>query len=406
MKKFLCASLVATLLFCLCLPISVSASTDNEKKIEFDCEVVNAGNNTGYSEENKITSDDPHYKWSIGKFFVTGHSDYEKDANGNFVFLKNVGDKVTLWFCLTQDIDCLNNNDKLSISEDVDGYDEHFSKDNEKSNLGRGALFIRKKNSENQWEECITYTNYLEAHTSKDAYTQVELFEEGDYEVALDYEVKKTNINIFGWKPFPSFYNYRIFFRFSVRNGNCMVYPFDVSTKAELSNAAYTENGFYLDLANSQYLDIIVKREILTESADGLVEDVRFNRPAKDGETFTEDGIYTITVTNEYTNQETIKKIYVGTNSVMKAYVTTGFSIEEINQQLALGATINENGELIAATVSDVSVNSTDMDRNNQVPDYSKYLYLAGTLLLIVIALSIVVIINKNKRHKNNGGKK
>ena len=24
----------------------------------------------------------------------------------------------------------------------------------------------------------------------------------------------KTNLNIFGWKPLPSYYNYRIFFRF------------------------------------------------------------------------------------------------------------------------------------------------------------------------------------------------
>ena len=42
-----------------------------------------------------------------------------------------------------------------------------------------------------------------------------EACEEGDYEVALNYEVRKDNVDIFGWNPFPSYYNYRIFFRFS-----------------------------------------------------------------------------------------------------------------------------------------------------------------------------------------------
>ena len=38
---------------------------------------------------------------------------------------------------------------------------------------------------------------------------------------------------------------------------------------------------------------------------DGLIEDTRFNGPAKDGAKYTDDGIYTITVQNEYTNQIT-----------------------------------------------------------------------------------------------------
>ena len=109
-----------------------------------------------------------------------------------------------------------------------------------------------------------------------------------------------------------------------------MVYPFDVATGSELTNSSMTENGFRLDLAKSRYLKVNIKREVLKDSADGLVEDTRFNGPAKDGAEYTNEGIYTITVHNEYTNQFTVKKIYVGTNNILRAYMTTGLSIPEI----------------------------------------------------------------------------
>ena len=84
----------------------------------------------------------------------------------------------------------------------------------------------------------------------------------------------------------------------------------------------------------------------------------------------------------------------------MKAYVATGFSIKEINQQLALGATIDENGQLLAPTLTDTPTNSSTQDVSTQTPPYIEYLYFAGGLLLIVIPLAITVIISKNKQHK------
>lgn len=415
MKRFLRLLIIQMLILAMVLSLSfqfsVSANTETQNKFYLG-ETVNAGKDTGYSESKKLKEDDPHFGWELGEFFVSGYSDDEKDTSGNPVFLKNVGDKITLWFCLSQDINKLNGNSKLSICEDTNGYDEYFGI--EKTNFEKGTLIIRKKNSENHWGKPVIYTNYLKAKASKGAYTQVELFEEGDYEVALNYEVKETNLNIFGWKPLPSYYNYRIFFRFSVRNGNCMVYPFDVTTGAELTNSAFTENGFYLDLANSQYLDINIKKEVLNEGAEGLVEDVRFNKPAKDGEQFTEEGIYTITVTNEYTKQETVKKIYVGTNDVLKAHVATGFSIEEINHQISLGATVGENGQLIPVSNQEQpqttpSDNSDISSEEKEQSDYTLYLILAGVLLPIAVLVFTITIALKNKKKKaskeNDGGK-
>ena len=138
-----------------------------------------------------------------------------------------------------------------------------------------------------------------------------------------------------------------------------MVYPLDASTGSELTNSSMTENGFMLDLAKSRYLQINVKRGVLTDSADGLVEDTRSNAPARDGEKYTEEGIYTITATNQYTNQKTTKKIYVGRNNLMKAVMTSGLSIEEINKLISEGATIDDEGTLTLAEESEV-VDSSD----------------------------------------------
>lgn len=129
-----------------------------------------------------------------------------------------------------------------------------------------------------------------------------------------------------------------------------MVYPFDVVTGAELTNSSITENGFYLDLAKSRYLNIDIKKEVRKDGAEGLTEDVRFNKPAKDGAKYTDEGIYTITVSNQYTNQTTTKVIYVGTDDVLKAHVATGLSISDVEYQLSMGATVAADGTLIPAS--------------------------------------------------------
>ena len=264
---------------------------------------VRADHFDGYFGEAVMDKSDIHYGWDLGNFFVSGYTDEVTDSDGNMVFVKNVGDRVTLWFRLNQNINGLNGKENLEITADTEGYDQYF--ETPKMDFGRGTLIVRYTDYNNVKADPVIYTNYLEANASVGADTKVQLFEEGDYEVALDYEVTSDEfIDKVG--------HYRIFFKFSVRNGNCMVYPFDVLTGSELTQSSMTENGFRLDLAQSRYLKINLKREVLKDSADGLVEDTRFNGPAKDGAEYTDEGIYTITVSNEYTGQFTTKKIYVG----------------------------------------------------------------------------------------------
>ena len=316
-----------------------AAPDPNEPRYYLGVE-VNTGKDNGYSEAHKVESKDPHFGWKLGSFFVSCYTSVYPDENGDPVFIKTLGDKVELWFQLEQDIDCLNGNDALSISEDRNGFDEAFGIS--KTNFGRGALVTQHTDYRNAIGTPQLYTDYLSGITASGADTTVQLFEEGDYKVALNYEIKDQSLKLID-----QYSNYRIEFRFSVRNGNCMVYPFDVATGAELTNTAVTENGFSLDLARSRYLDINIKREVLAEGAVGLTEDVRFNRPARDGDQYTDEGIYTITVSNRYTGQETTKQIYVGTNKILMAHMVTGLSVEEVRNQIARGAQIAEDGTII-----------------------------------------------------------
>lgn len=345
----------------------------------------------GYSGSSEIEKKDIHYNWDIGQFFVSGFTDKVKESDGNIVFLKNVGDKVTLWFNLNQNINELNGDKDLKITDDTEGYDKYF--ETERTDFGKGTLIIRYTNYNNNSSEPQVYKNYLAANTSVGADTKVQLFEEGDYEVALDYEVTSDQL-------IDKVGHYRIFFTFSVRNGNCMVYPLDVSTGSELTNSSMTENGFMLDLAKSRYLQINVKREVLTDSADGLVEDTRSNAPAKDGEKYTEEGIYTITATNQYTNQKTTKKIYVGTNNLMKAVMTSGLSIEEINKLISEGATIDDEGTLTLAKESEVVYSSDRTISSSENAEKATNKAFNLKYLIAVVGALLVVALFVGIKHK------
>ena len=318
---------------------------------------VNTGKDNGYSGSDEIGLNDPHYGWQLGRFSVSGYTRVSEDADRNPVFIKTLGDTVALWFNLEQDIENLNGNNKLTINEDKDGYDKYF--ETEKTNFGHGTLIIRHTDWQNKAGDPAIYTDYLVSIEELNADTKVQLFEEGDYEVALNYEIRKKD----NFLLFDAYTNYRIFFKFAVRNGNCMVYPFDIKTKEEMLNSSITENGFYLDLARSRYLDIDVRKEVLSASADGLVADTRFNRPAADGEEYTEEGIYTITVSNRYTNEKTTKRIYVGTNNVLRAYMTTGLPIKEITEMLSHGAQIHNDGSIVFPP-SNIEIAITDTNNN------------------------------------------
>ena len=405
-RKRICKYVVMLLCFGIIVLVSANVRAKEKEPVStarmYLGAAVNAGNGDGYSEKNEIDIDDPHYNWKLGEFYVGGFTRVIDEKSGSPIFLKNVGDKVKLSFILNQDIDKLNGNDELSIEQDENGYDEHFGIP--KTDFGKGMLVIRHTNYQNKTEEPVLHKNYLESVNVK-ADTEVELCEEGDYEVALDYEIDVDN-GIQFWKQ--GTYDYRIYFKFSVRNGNCMVYPFDTVNKNELTNTSVTENGFYLDLAKSKYLDINVKKEVLKEGAEGLVEDTRFNMPASDGESYTDEGVYTITAKNRYTNQTTTKIIYVGTNDLLKAHVTTNLSLKEIKKQMAQGAKINADGSINyeSADIAGMSMASeteevTFLSRLLKIVRMPRVWIVIGSVFILILALCFIKK-EKNSRKEND----
>ncbi len=352
-------------------------------------ETVLVSDFASYSGAKEISKDDLHYGWKLGNFFVSGFTS-SVVAKDEVVFLKNAGDVVTLWFNLTQNISALNNDGGLTITADNDGHDRYFQ--TPMTNFGKGMLIIRYTDYENVKHDPVMYYDYLLANTMMGANTRVQLFEEGDYEVALDYEVTKSQL-------IPQTHHYRIFFKFSVRNANCMVYPFDIVTGAELTNSSVTENGFSLDLAKSRYLNLYIKKEVWMEGADGLTEDTRFNTTAKDGDRYTDEGIYTITAKNQYTGIETTKKIYVGTNRILAAYANSNYSIAEIQRMVEQGATIYEDGSISMPSPSEpiATAEPTEAPLTEPISSGNKTTVESSgaqnsTIIIAIVCAAVVVI--------------
>ncbi len=337
---------ILALLCALVFPIAARA----EDQVYYLGSTKNAGTDTGYSGGDDLTEKDPHYGWILGRFYVTGFTSFQR-VNDEITFLKTTGDDIKLKFRLDQDIDCLNGNSALTINDDENGYDQRFGTTKSDSGFGRGALIIKQIDYTNNESAPQPHVNYL-ARMENGAEADVSSFAEGDYEVALDYEIKNDSRKTPGIGPIPSlsilpeYSNYTIRFKFSVRNGDAMVFLLDSSTGSELTNSAVTENGFSVDFAKSHYLNIYVKRSVLSDNGSELV-DVRSNEPASDGKVYSDPGIYTITATNPSTNQTTEKIIYVGNDPLLKAYAITGYTLEQIQDMLAQGATVSEDGTIV-----------------------------------------------------------
>ena len=386
-KRVLFAVLCAVAALSVALPIITLADDSNsngskDNKYYYD-KVVNTGLDNGYSESNSIKEGDPHFGWKLGRFVVSGFTSRAGDDVP--VFLKNSGDQVELSFQLNQNIDSLNGDDKRKISGDGNGYDEYFGIP--KTDFGHGTLITKHTDYQNASTEPTVSTEYLSS-IEVGANTHIDMYEEGDYEVALDYEIESP-----GLLPFrPAYNNYRIFFKFKVRNSNTMMFLFDTATNNELFNGSITSSGFRIDMAGSHYLDVSVKREVLDSTGDGLTEDVRFNKTATDGAVFEDEGIYTVTVKNPNTGEEaTTKRIYVGTNDAMKASVANNMTLAEAQRQIAEGATVADDGALKRASKkTDIAVNESS-GKNGGIAGMSGPVLALFAAAAVLIFASIVI---------------
>lgn len=387
MKRALLAVLCAVAALSVTLPTITladdsSGNGSEDNKYYYD-KVVNTGLDNGYSESNSIKEGDPHFGWKLGRFVVSGFTSRAGDDVP--VFLKNSGDQVELSFQLNQSIDSLNGDDKRKISGDGNGYDEYFGIP--KTDFGHGALITKHTDYQNASTEPTVSTEYLSS-VKVGANTHIDMYEEGDYEVALDYEIESP-----GLLPFrPAYNNYRIFFKFKVRNSNTMMFLFDTATNNELFNGSVTSSGFRIDMAGSHYLDVSVKREVLNSTGDGLTEDVRFNKTATDGAVFEDEGIYMVTVKNPNTGEEaTTKRIYVGTNDAMKASVANNMTLAEAQERIAEGATVADDGSLRSASKKiDASANAVSGKNGDAASMGGPVIALLAVGVVLILAFIVI----------------
>jgi hypothetical protein len=191
------------------------------------------------------------------------------------------------------------------------------------------------------------------------------------------------------------------------------VFALDLNTRALLADNSFAEDGFVLHLEEAQHLDIIVIREVLTNAADGLIRDTQFNNFASEGVDYTSEGIYTIIAINRSSEQLSSMRIGVGTNPVLKAHMKTGYSVREINEQIALGAQITDDGEIVFLSIqptetvsqtdepSNINSNSTDEDDFSSAANNDFVIpVIIGITLALIVAVIFTLLYRKRSQSK------
>ena len=265
-----------------------------------------------YLGSEATDKNDPHKGWELGKFVLSGYTSVSGEDES--IFQKTLGDRIELRFHLEQDITKLDGNDALTIIDDEKGYDGDTKLNQKPHDMGHGELIIWHK-LPNGETKITAYANYLEALASPNADTSIVLYEEGDYEIHLDYGVKDSKK-----VGAPSYYRTSI--RFQIVNGNVMGFLFDAANGRELFDTDRTENGFMIDNANSQSLNIHVTRKVLQRSTDGWTLDTRSNKAVSDGDAFKDEGLYEITWMSrrDGASQTNTKTLYVGSSETIEKY--------------------------------------------------------------------------------------
>ncbi len=90
----------AALLICLMYSVDGLAAKETKYTLTKELDREKTQHDKGYYLTETIDKDDPHYGWGLGSFYIQGYTEVTKDEDGMLVFLKNVGDELTLGFDL------------------------------------------------------------------------------------------------------------------------------------------------------------------------------------------------------------------------------------------------------------------------------------------------------------------
>lgn len=224
--------IVFSMLFSFGLPFCSFASDITDTY--YIGKAVNSGDGDGYSKVNLINTEDVHYGWDIGKFYIGGFSDI-KSEGGHPAFISSGG--VTLNFTLEENIDKLNGQENLSIAEDKKGHHKDFGIN--ETNFGRGTLIVKYTDPQEKVSIPILHTDYLTTIKMNEN-SKVAYLDEGKYEVSFNYRVKDAS-NLLGL--FPSYNDYSINFQFYVSSEENEDESEDTSEPAEGTSSGDGEKG-------------------------------------------------------------------------------------------------------------------------------------------------------------------
>lgn len=214
MKRTLICLLMALVSVVTSVKIPGGIAESMESGYRLTHTLVETGRDNGFSKENQVEKSNPHYGWNIGNFSVSGFVAKEVAPFGVPIFYVRKGDiNFKLIFELNYPLDKLGNKETLSVNEDTNGYDTSF--EIEKQDFGYGALFIRRRDIETgEYDEVSKHLNFLYGRKVGSQFVVTNSMVEGDYEIALDYEIKERYGLL---NALTNWWNYKMSCRFAVR---------------------------------------------------------------------------------------------------------------------------------------------------------------------------------------------
>ena len=220
-KAYLALSLLVWMLFAVCMTgFAQKEDTGTQHRItgtgtgssehrslgEVSQRRIRMKRSSNYSEQELMTNLDPHFGWSIGSFCLDGYTLETGNKNNERIFLKAQDEPLVLSFELEQDIDCLCGNPSLTVADDKRGVDREYGVSS--GSFGRGTLIIKYTDPSGAAVTTV-FNDYLSEKAAGGTDQGIALTQPGNYEVALDYVIRKNSL-------IDSYRDYRVSFSFTV----------------------------------------------------------------------------------------------------------------------------------------------------------------------------------------------
>lgn len=292
-----------------------------------------------YGEFEPMENGDFQYGWELGDFCLSGFAGKDEDV------YERERKRVKLSFELKQDITRLNGQADLSVTRDKNGSDRKF--ETLPHDMKHGELLVKHKNALGQIQPVIHYTDFLAALAYPNAQTTIDFVEEGEYEVHLNYALKRKSFNPIGNTQY-----YQLSFSFKIVNGNCMPFIRENQTLNELEgDVVLAPSGFQISTGGAHFVKLEAQWYALYQDKNRLETNIKRHWTIGNGNKITDEGLYIITASCR-NNKKTVKTVLVGKSKEINAYkryftIDRLHTLAEINKQLQKGYyAIADDGEI------------------------------------------------------------